>query len=345
MAFKMKGFSYPGVSPVKMKMDKKPPASKPKKQKYRTKMEAEYMKDPDAYEKKYSRKQIDKDVAKADRITAKRASAKRGLKANQESGNVPGKKRSGMKLKKSPTKMMKKSAAKLKKSPAKKTYDEAYDALPASEKKKYYDQSTGAKGDSARDRFKAAAKKYNKKTYGTEEPTKTAKSKNITKKELSKQYKQSKTTPAPKPKPKKETKLPVTEKKMTVSDKKTIGPKNRVTVKSAKKSKKKAITEARQKSYDPDRKTNRKLKRKAVKDARKSGREAVKEARATKRLVKKTVKANKRKEKAEAKQAVKTAKRSARADKLDAKISKSKRPNSRRNLRRANKANRLRGFV
>ncbi len=193
MAFKMKGFSYPGVSPVKMKMDKKPPASKPKKQKYRTKMEAEYMKDPDAYEKKYSRKQIDKHVAKADRITAKRASAKKGLKANQESGNVPGKKRSGMKLKKSP---------------AKKTYDEAYDALPASEKKKYYDKSPTGK---AREEFKKAARAYNKKTYGTTEPTKTAKSKNITKKELSKQYKKSKTTPAPKHK--KETKLPVTEKK------------------------------------------------------------------------------------------------------------------------------------
>ena len=84
---------------------------------------------------------------------------------------------------------------------------------------------------------------------------------------------------------------------MKVSDKKTIGPKNRVTVKSAKNSKKKAITDARQKSYDPDRKNNRKLKKKDEKDARKSGREAVKEARANKRLEKKNGKAKKKKKK------------------------------------------------
>ena len=179
MAFKMKGFSYPGTSPVKMKkISKAPPASKAKKQKYRTKMEAEYMKDPDAFEKNYSKKQIDKDVAKADAVTAKRASAKRGLKANQESGNVPGKKRSGMKLKKSP--------AKMKKSPTKKSYDEAYDALPASEKKKYWDKSSDG---NARKAFKKAAKDYNEKKYGTTEPTRESKVRNISKKQLAKNKK------------------------------------------------------------------------------------------------------------------------------------------------------------
>lgn len=259
------------------------------------------------------------------------------------------------------------SPAKMKKSPTKKTYKEAY----ATRGKKYQDMDEKT--------YIEEAKNYNREKYADDEIGKRRDGKMYTvaqsnkdgeaaemqewrKKEVAAQakrdatgvdkkrneaYKKSKAVKKQtETNPKKETNLgPVAEKKVKVSEKKTIGPKNRVTVKSAKNSKKKAITDARQKSYDPDRKTNRKLKRKAVKDARKSGREAVKEARATKRLVKKTVKANKRKDKKEVKQAIKNAKKAARADKLDAKISKSKKPNSRRNLRKADKANRLRGFV
>lgn len=268
MAFKMKGFSYPGVSPVKMKkISKAPPASKTKKQKYRTKMESEYMKDPDAFEKKYSKKQIDKDVAKADAITAKRASAKRGLKANQESGNVPGKKRSGMKLKKSPTKMMKKS-------PAKKTYDQAYDALSASEKKKYWDKSpTG----NAREEFKKAARAYNKEKYGTTEPTKTAKSRNMTKKELAKSTKNVKDYDASNKAINKKAEVNASKKKKNVVTSKVTGekaidnrPKSKPTRKRTVVGKiaTKAANLVRKNKKDPNRtldKSNKKAEKKAAK--------------------------------------------------------------------------------
>jgi hypothetical protein len=298
MAFKMKGFSYPGTSPAKMKKDssmkmmKKSPTKKTYKEAYATRGKKYQDMDEETYikeAKNYNRKKyLDRDIGKKidkDGYVSKDGKMKTVAQSTADS----------------PT--------------GSKEYNELQKKL---RKRRKAEVAAQAKKDAT-----GVDKKRNeayKKSKAVKKETKTN--------------------------PKKQTNLgPVAEKKVKVSDKKTIGPKNRVTVKSAKNSKKKAITDARQKSYDPDRKTNRKLKRKAVKDARKSGREAVKEARATKRLVKKTVKANKRKDKKEVKQAIKNAKKAARADKLDAKISKSKRPNSRRNLRKADKANRLRGFV
>ena len=64
--------------------------------------------------------------------------------------------------------------AKMAGSPMKKTYKEAYEGLSEDQKKKY-------KGY---DDFLNQAKEYNRRKYGTTEPTKTAKKAGITKKEL-----------------------------------------------------------------------------------------------------------------------------------------------------------------
>ena len=64
--------------------------------------------------------------------------------------------------------------AKMAGSPMKKTYKEAYEGLSEDQKKKY-------KGY---DDFLGQAKEYNRRKYGTTEPTKAAKEAGITKKEL-----------------------------------------------------------------------------------------------------------------------------------------------------------------
>ena len=192
MAFKMKGFSYPGKSPVKM-------VKKGATSNARSKTPGPIVADTRVTSKKKTSKSIgpaeseamiEKRAMKvfAERKKAQKANPKAFYPESKESKAAEkeyDKAKSFVKMKKSPAKM-KKSPAKLKKSPAKKTYDEAFDALPASEKKKYYDKSPTGK---AREEFKKAARAYNKQKYGTTEPTKTAKSRNMTKKELAKSRK------------------------------------------------------------------------------------------------------------------------------------------------------------
>lgn len=178
MAFKMKGFSYPGTSPAKMKQ--KTDGSK-KYNDFRFK-ETTTQKERDYYAGKIdpdknppSDSDIAKSARKKKRYNDKMKMGRAEMQARKERA---AQKKSATKLKKSP--------AKMKKSPTKKSYDQAYDALPASEKKKYFDKSSDG---NARKAFKAAAKKYNEKKYGTTEPTRESKVKNISKKQLAKNKK------------------------------------------------------------------------------------------------------------------------------------------------------------
>ena len=185
--------------------------------------------------------------------------------------------------------------------------------------------------------FEKAAKAYNTKKYGTTEPTRDAKKGGMTKSQLASKVSKTKTTPKATTK--------ATTKKVdlntaTVSDKKSVGPKNRVTVKKAKSNKKVGVKEAKQKGYE-----TKKDRRTAVRDARKTGRAEVKEARVNKRVLRKAVKATKKRDKAEVKGAIGKAKNAAKADKLQSKIDRSSKGagkvSSRRNLKRADKINKL----
>ena len=182
MAFKMKGFSYPGTSPAKMKITSKSKTDGSKKYNDFRFKETTTQKERDYYAGKIdpdknppSAKDIAKADAKKKRYNDRLKMGRAEMQARKERA---AQKKSATKLKKSP--------AKLKKSPAKKTYDQAYDALPASEKKKYYDKSDDG---NARKAFKAAAKKYNEKKYGTTEPTRESKVRKISKEQLAKNKK------------------------------------------------------------------------------------------------------------------------------------------------------------
>lgn len=101
----------------------------------------------------------------------------KGLKVagGKEIGDF-GKAKSPMNMKGEPMKMSHKSAAKLKKndSPVKKTYKQAYAGLSDAQKKKYKSEAD----------FINQAKAYNRRKYGTTEPTKAAKNLPGGKKEL-----------------------------------------------------------------------------------------------------------------------------------------------------------------
>ena len=111
-------------------------------------------------------------------------------------------------------------------------------------------------------------------------------------------------------------------KKATTTEKKEIGPKNRVTVKSAKANKKAGVKEAKQKGYE-----TRKDRREAVSGARKAGKAGVKEARKDKRDLKKAEKNTKKSDKREVKTAIKNAGRASKVGRLKNKKSTVKRRN------------------
>tara|TARA_R110000823_G_scaffold314658_1_gene444289 strand:- start:41 stop:1153 length:1113 start_codon:yes stop_codon:yes gene_type:complete len=111
-------------------------------------------------------------------------------------------------------------------------------------------------------------------------------------------------------------------KKATTTEKKEIGPKNRVTVKSAKANKKAGVKEAKQKGYE-----TRKDRREAVRGARKAGKAGVKEARKDKRDLKKAEKNTKKSDKREVKTAIKNAGRASKVGRLKDKKSTVKRRN------------------
>ena len=202
-----------------------------------------------------------------------------------------------------------------------KTYKEAY----ATRDKKKFPESKYSEAQ-----YTKVAKGENQAKYGTTEPTKYAKGTGRTKKELA-----SDNTKNVEVKKKEQVK------KATVKEAKApIGPKERTTVKKAKANKKAGVKDAKQKGYE-----TRKDRRAAVSDARKSGRAGVKEARKDKRDLKKAEKNTRKRDKKEVKAAVKGAKNKAKASKLQAKIDKSSKVegkvSSKRNLKRADKINKL----
>ena len=111
-----------------------------------------------------------------------------------------------MTMKGEPMKMSHKSAAKLKKndSPVKKTYKQAYADLSDAQKKKYKSEAD----------FISQAKMYNKRTYGTAEPTKKEKQFSVSRAEMEKIAKPKKVAArktgesTPKPMPKAEVRKP-----------------------------------------------------------------------------------------------------------------------------------------
>ena len=177
-----------------------------------------------------------------------------------------------------------------------KTYKEAYKTRG----KKYQDMGEAE--------YIKEAKAQNLKKYGTTKPS----SDKSLSKEKKTELKTQQTTQAKKDATGKDKKRNETArvKKATVTEKKTIGPKNRVTVKAAKASKKAKIKDAKQKGYE-----TRKDKRAAVSDARKSGRAGVKEARKNKRDLKKAEKNTRKNDKKVVKAAISDAKTAAKNDK------------------------------
>ena len=237
-----------------------------------------------------------------------------------------------------------------KKTPLMKTYDEAYETRG----KKYQGMDKAS--------YIKEAKAYNKKEYNTEKPSdltytdkvwkasgkkyeerKTAQAKRdatgVDKKRNEAYAKKKKATEKPKvgsvtKSEKAKGNLVVNKelmkkaeknqrvKKATTTEKKEIGPKNRVTVKSAKANKKAGVKEAKQKGYE-----TRKDRREAVRGARKAGKAGVKEARKDKRDLKKAEKNTKKSDKREVKTAIKNAGRASKVGRLKNKKSTVKRRN------------------
>jgi len=133
----------------------------------------------------------------------------------------------------------------------------------------------------------------------------------------------------------------------TVTEKKAAKPKKKVTVKGAKDSKKAGVRDAKQKGYE-----TKKDRKEAISDARKSGKAGVKGAKEKAKLAKSRERAMNKDSKMQAKAgrkevkaAVKGAKNKAKASKLQDKIDKSSKVeskvSSKRNLKRADKINKL----
>ena len=177
---------------------------------------------------------------------------------------------------------------------------------------KTYKEAYKTRGEKYKDMGEAEyikeAKAQNLKKYGTTKPS----SDKSLSKEKKTELKTQQTTQAKKDATGVDKKRNETArvKKATVTEKKTIGPKNRVTVKAAKASKKAKIKDAKQKGYE-----TRKDKRAAVSDARKSGRAGVKEARKNKRDLKKAEKNTRKNDKKVVKAAISDAKTAAKNDK------------------------------
>jgi len=121
-------------------------------------------------------------------------------------------------------------------------------------------------------------------------------------------------------------------KKATVTEKKTIGPKNRVSVKSAKASKKASVKNAKQKSYE-----TRKDKRAAISDARKSGKASIKEARKDKRDAKQAAKQIKKSVRKESRADVKKARLSNKRENLQNKEDKKSNKTIKKAVKKTNK--------
>ena len=222
------------------------------------------------------------------------------------------------------------------------------DLAPKSNKDKKFDENKGSgknmivkkpKANSSQTKtkkkvsFAEAYKKRDMKTYGNlsqSEYTKEAK-RQIASKSSGKGYdapksqmKGSTTTTKTTPK--------VDVKKATVTEKKTIGPKNRVSVKSAKASKKASVKNAKQKSYE-----TRKDKRAAISDARKSGKAGIKEARKDKRDAKQAAKQIKKSVRKEGRNDVKKARLSNKRENLQNKEDKKSNKTIKKAVKKTNK--------
>jgi hypothetical protein len=229
------------------------------------------------------------------------------------------------------------------------------DLAPKSNKDKKFDENKGSgknmivkkpKANSSQTKtkkkvsFAEAYKKRDMKTYGNlsqSEYTKEAK-RQIASKSSGKGYDAPKsqmkgsTTTTKKTTTTTKTTPKVDDKKATVTEKETIGPKNRVSVKSAKASKKASVKNAKQKSYE-----TRKDKRAAISDARKSGKAGIKEARKDKRDAKQAAKQIKKSVRKEGRNDVKKARLSNKRENLQNKEDKKSNKTIKKAVKKTNK--------